>query len=159
MEEYEYSFIVKDIKPYINYFEKNNYKKIKEVEQYRKVYENIHNKNIISRITTEDNITVIDFKNTSNKNNDLNISSESKSLEINEGNKEFFNSMLETLDFKQTADNHRIRYIYQKDNVIIEIDNYISPKMYVVAIEGERNKVDKVFKELESINIKYKVIR
>ena len=157
MEEYEYSYVVNDIKPYIDYCKENKYEKINEVNQHKKVYENIHNKNIISRITTEDNISVIDFKNTSNKNHDLNISNESKSLEINENNKEFFNSMLEILDFKQTADNHRIRYIYQKGKVKFEIDNYTSPKMYVVAIEGERKEVDKIFKELETINNLYKI--
>ena len=157
MEEYEYSYNVTDIKPYIEYCEQNGYKKIGEIAQHRKVYENLHNRNIISRITTKDDVTVIDFKNTSEKRKNLNISSESKSLVIDNSNKEFFDSMLTTLDFEQSADNYRVRYVYQKGNVKFEIDNYTSPKMYVIGIEGERKAVDKVFEELEEINSKYKI--
>lgn len=51
MEEYEYSFKVKSIKPYINYCEENGYKKESEVIQNRIVYVNEYNPNIISRIT------------------------------------------------------------------------------------------------------------
>ncbi len=151
MEEYEYSFIVKDIKPYIDYCVENKYRKIKEIKQHRKVFENIHNRKIISRITTENDITIIDFKNTSKNENNLNISNESKSLRINKNNEEFFNSLLNTLDFEQSADNYRIRYIYKKGNVTFEIDDYTSPKMYVVAVEGEKNEVDKVYEELKRL--------
>ena len=49
MEEYEYSFKVDSIKPYIDYCEKNSYKKSINV-QNRIVYENIHNRNIIAVI-------------------------------------------------------------------------------------------------------------
>ena len=156
MEEYEYSYKVKDIKPYIDFCIENKYIKIKEVSQHRKVFENIYNKDIISRITSEDDISVIDFKNISDKNNDLNISNESKSLILDESNKEFFDSMLNTLGFKECADNYRTRYIYKKDNVKFEIDDYSSPNMYVVGIEGEREVVDKVFEELKEINNLYK---
>ena len=157
MEEYEYSFNVSDIKPYIEFCKKNKYKKVKEIKQHRKVYENKHNRNIISRITTENDITVIDFKNTNKSYNNLNISNESKSLKINKTNAEFFDSILNILDFEQSADNYRIRYIYKKDNVTFEIDDYSSPKMFVVAVEGERNEVDKVYNELKAINKKYKI--
>ena len=44
MEEYEYSYYVKDINPYIEFCEKNNYKKISEVSQHRKVFENQYNR-------------------------------------------------------------------------------------------------------------------
>ena len=156
MEEYEYSYKVKDIKPYIDFCIENKYIKIKEVIQHRKVYENTYNKDIISRITMEDGVSRIDFKNISNKNNDLNISNESKSLIIDESNKDFFVSMLNTLGFIECADNYRTRYIYKKDNVKFEIDDYSSPNMYVVGIEGERKEVDKVFNELKDINNLYK---
>lgn len=42
MEEYEYSFKVSSIKPYIEYCENNNYEKVSEVTQNRVVYENKH---------------------------------------------------------------------------------------------------------------------
>ena len=58
MEEYEYSFKVSSIKPYIEYCEKNDYKKESEILENRKVYENKYNPNIIARITK----TVIGLK-------------------------------------------------------------------------------------------------
>ena len=51
MEEYEYSFKVATIKPYIEYCENNGYEKISEVTQNRIVYENKHSEHIIARIT------------------------------------------------------------------------------------------------------------
>ena len=158
MEEYEYSYYVKDINPYIEFCEKNNYKKICEVSQHRKVFENQYNRDIISRITTENDITVIDFKNVNNKKNELNISNESKTLKVDENNEAFINSMLTTLGFELCADNYRIRYVYKKENVKFEIDKYTSPEeYYVVGVEGDRLEVDKVFKELEDINNEYKI--
>ena len=157
MEEYEYSYNVTDIKPYIDFCEKNNYKKISETSQRRRVFENIHNRSIISRLTTKDDETVIDFKNTNVSNNNLKISTESKSMIVDDSNKDFFDSLLTTLDFEQSADNYRIRYVYKKGKVKFEIDNYTSPKMYVLAVEGERTAVDKVIEELKELNDKYKI--
>ena len=52
MEEYEYSFKVKSIKPYVEYCEKNNYKLEDITKQNRIVYENRYSEDIIARITT-----------------------------------------------------------------------------------------------------------
>ena len=45
----------------------------------------------------------------------------------------------------------RKRYVYEKDNVKFEFDEYIEPVMNVIAIEGLKENVDKVYKELEKI--------
>ena len=73
MEEYEYSFNVLDIQPYLNYCKQNGYilKSIKK--QNRRVYECVGSRGKIARITTTlDDMgnaeTVLDFKNvTKNK--------------------------------------------------------------------------------------------
>ena len=57
--------------------------------------------------------------------------------------------MLEVLGFYENANNTRIRYVYKKDNVIFELDDYIIPEMKVVAIEGSKEEVDKVYSEIK----------
>ena len=155
MEEYEYSFKVSNFKPYIEYCENNGYEKIGKITQNRIVYENKHSEHIIARITTKiiddkKNI-VFDCKNINKKDRDLKISSESVPIEITGGNEKSIYSLLEVLDFYEAAKNCRTRYIYNKNGVTFEIDDYIEPKMQVVGIEGEKSKVDKVYNELKNL--------
>ena len=54
------------------------------------------------------------------------------------------------LEYKKDIELSRIRMVYKKDNVIFEIDSYNSPEiMYVVAVEGDKEEVDKVYKEIK----------
>lgn len=70
----------------------------------------------------------------------------------------FVLSVLDVLNFKLVADNFRTRYVYIKDDIMFEIDDYISPKMKVVAIEGEKNKVEKLCNnELKPIIDEFKI--
>lgn len=155
MQEYEYSFKVESIKPYIDYCEKNNYNKVSETYQNRVVYASKHTDKIIARITTneEDGVkqTILDFKNVREGSNDLKVSNESIPIIVTDSNKKELDSMLEVLDFYINADNTRTRYVYEKDGVIFEIDDYIEPKMQVVAIEGIKDKVDKIYNEIQNI--------
>ena len=63
------------------------------------------------------------------------------------------NTVLKILEFlKYNKDNvlDRERIVYQKGEVTFELDTYSEPrKSYVVAIEGEKEEVDKVYKELK----------
>ena len=149
MQEYEYSLKVKSIKPFIHFCEDNNYKLISKCNENRKVYENRVNRNVIARITrTSENgneKTLFDFKNIGKSDSNLKVSSESKALVVTEENIATILSMLETLDFYQSADNYRARYTYENDGVKFEIDDYSSPKMQIVGIEGEKEKVDAVY--------------
>ena len=155
MEEYEYSFKVSSIKPFINYCERNDYEKGNIEKQHRIVYENKYSKDIIARITTNQigkkKQTVFDCKNVGERNKELKISSESIPMMITNKNKKEIESVLEVLNFYIAADLYRTRYIYIKDGVKFEIDEYISPEMKVVAIEGNRKSVDKIYKEIESL--------
>ena len=152
MKEYEYTIKVKDLKPFIDFCKKNNYKLISVEKQNRKVYENNSNSKIIARITSSEVNgeikNIFDIKNVGEKSENLKISNESLPLEITPENKSIIESMLSVLEFNLAADNKRIRYVYQKDDITFEIDDYTSPKAHVVAIEGKKESVDAVYEEI-----------
>lgn len=152
MKEYEYSFKVESIKPYLEYCIENNYKKESEVKQNRIVYENKHTNDIIARITKKivDNkeTSTFDIKNVGVRDKNLKDSTESIPLLLTDENKNIIESIIKTLDFYEAANNYRTRYVYKKNGVKFEIDNYIQPKMQVVGIEGNKNEVDKIYNEL-----------
>ena len=103
MKEYEYSFKVESIQPYIKYCEDNKYKKKSVIKQNRIVFENKNNNHIIARITTEiqddSEISLLDFKNVKNSNENLKISNESIPLKITKENKDAILSTLNVLEF------------------------------------------------------------
>ena len=153
MEEYEYSFNVLDIQPYLNYCKQNGYilKSIKK--QNRKVYECVESRSKIARITIIwDDMgnaeTVLDFKNVTKNKDDLKVSNESQTLKVTDENRDAILSILETLNFKQSADNTRTRYVYVSNDIKFEIDDYLSPNKPVVALEGKKSIVDKAYLEI-----------
>lgn len=152
MQEYEYSFKVESVEPYIDYCIENGYTKIKESIQNRIVYQSLNNEHLIARITStvvnDENEEILDFKNFSEKHKELQVSDESIPFIVNDDNRATIMSMLEVLDFEESADNTRKRVVYQNDDVIFEIDEYITPKMNVVAIEGNKEKVDLIYEEV-----------
>lgn len=154
MKEYEYTFKVDDVLPYIQYCEDNGFKKKCVTKQNRKVFENQNAKHIIARITTtiqdgEENI-VLDFKNVGNKSKHFKISEESLPLTIKKDDIKIVLSMLEVVDFTLSADNHRTRYEYIKDDIKFEIDDYTIPPMKIVAIEGKEEKVEEIVNNLQN---------
>ena len=72
-------------------------------------------------------------------------------MEFTESNEKSIYSMLEVLDFYEATKNYRTRYVYKKNDVTFEIDDYTEPKMQVIGIEGEKTKVDKVYEELKKL--------
>ena len=150
--EYERSFKVASVKPYIEYCEENGFVLEEIVEQNRVVFENKFSNNIIARITTETKdgvaVTVFDCKNVGKRESNLKVSSESIPLVVTNENKEKIFSILETLDFFEAANNLRKRYVYSKGNVKFEIDEYIRPQTNVIAIEGEQNLVEDIYAQL-----------
>ena len=148
MEEYEYNFKVQSIEPFINFCKQNGYKEKQISTQNRVVYENKNKKTMLARITTDiknnKKTTVLDFKNVDNKNINFKISNESLPIKVTSKNKKAIMSILQTLEFEEVANNFRTRYVYEKNNVEFEIDDYTRPQMKIVAIEGDRNEVEKV---------------
>lgn len=151
MEEYEYSFKVTDINPYIKYCENNNFEKLEESSQIRILYRNINK--IMARITTTEKNgnkrVVLDFKDDNQSNDRLKVSKETLPLDINDDNSEAIDSILDMLEYKKDKTLIRKRIVYCKDGVTFELDSYSSPQaMFVVGIEGEKTKVDLVYNEL-----------
>ena len=152
-EEYEYSFKVKDIEPFINYCLENNYEFKYEYKQIRTLYKN--GGKVMARITkdiySDKEVEVLNFKDDNLGNSVLNVCRESKDLIINDENRDFVKSLLEILELNKTKELIRKRYVYKKNNVIFELDRYTSPIMNVVAIEGKKEEVDNVYNELRKI--------
>lgn len=155
MKEYEYSFKVKSIEPYIEYCKEHNYEEISITTQNRKVYENKNSDHIIARLTTEEKNGVkeiiFDCKNVGKKDKNLNISNESLPMLVTSDNLKIIDSILNILEFYEVANNFRTRYVYKKNGVKFEIDDYTSPKMQVIAIEGDEDEVECVYKEIKSL--------
>lgn len=151
MLEYEYSFVVKDIRPYIEYCENEGYSKISENTQIRELF--ISPNKILARITkniteNEDKI-VLDFKDDNDSEDILKSSKESLPLQINESDRETVNSILDILGYKKNKYLERKRIVYKKGKVKFEIDEYFAPEtMYVIGIEGEKILVDEIYKSL-----------
>lgn len=95
-------------------------------------------------------MTVWDFKKVWKNDNLLKVSKESEAMVLDELGIKIARSMLEVMDFEQSADNLRTRYVYEKNDVKFEIDDYIRPQMKIVAIEGDKAQVDKVYQMLVS---------
>ena len=152
--EYEYSFKVNSLDKYINYCKKNNYELVEETNQTRILYKN--NNGTIARVTTKENNniknTYLDFKDDNNSDEILKVSRETIPLEVTDENKKAINSILDMLGYQKEKTLIRNRVVYKKDDVTFEIDDYIEPKMKVVAIEGIKEEVDKVYQFLKNIN-------
>lgn len=150
MVEYEYSYKVKNIVPFLNYCEENGYIKKKENMQTRVLFTN--GRGMLAKMTTtfQDGKEVVDFnlKDEGNLEQTLNLCRESPKLIVSDTNREFVYSMLDMLEFKKFKELKRKRYVYVKENVKFEIDDYINPVMKVLAIEGEKEEVDKVYRVL-----------
>lgn len=148
--EYEYSFKVENIDKYNDYCSNNDYKLIDKVKQTRTLYRNSNKTMARITINEYDNNTkmFLDFKEDNLNDDILKMRKESLPLEFTDI--ESINSILEFLDYKKDITLIRTRIIYEKSNVKFEIDEYESPEIYnVVAIEGEKEEVDKVYNELE----------
>ncbi len=155
MKEYEWSFKVKSISPFLEYCRKNGYKEFEPVSQNRVVYHNQNNSHIIARLTTDkvgtQEKTEFDFKNISHKNENLKVSDETIPLKVTKSNLKAIQSILDVLGFYVAADNYRTRYVFKKGSVKFEIDDYSKPtKNCVFAIEGEESAVEKAKKDILS---------
>ena len=149
-KEYEYSAKVKDIEPFINYCKENNYELINKTAQKRVLYRN--NNKILARVTTikegESKNIFLDFKDENESDDVLKISRESGKINVTD-NMDFVNAVFPMLEFDFYKELDRVRYVYVKNNVVFEIDEYVKPEMKVVGIEGNKEEVDKIYKVLE----------
>lgn len=155
--EYEYSFKVTDLKPFIKFIEDNKFIKIDENYQSRTLYKK--EDKTMARITvsgknSEESKIIFDFKDDEDSDNLLKERRETLPLEIT--NIEIAKSIIEFLGYKENKTLIRKRQIFKKEDVEFELDEYESPeKMLVVAIEGNKDKVDEIYHEMETNLIEY----
>lgn len=154
MKEYEYSFKVKDVNPYIEYCKNNDFEEIFKNDQIRDWYQNdssINARVTINKINGEDEI-IVDFKEEDKSDEILKETRESLPLKV-ENNIDAINSILDILGYKIDVQVARIRRVYKKGNVKFEIDEYTKPEiMNVVAIEGEKEIVDDIYESIKNLN-------
>lgn len=148
MYEYEYSKEVNDLKEYIDYCENNGFILESKVRQKRIIY---RNNGIMARITVNDIdgkvIKELDFKEDKIRENELVVRKESLPITFTDDKIVF--SILDILGYVEDNTLIRTRYNYVKDDVKFELDEYESPtKKYVAAIEGNNQKVDAIWNEI-----------
>lgn len=150
-EEYEYSFKVKSLEPYISYLEEKGYILESTENQVRTLYKN--NSGIMARITNKNGIEELDFKNDNDSEDILKVSKETIPLVLNESNKGAILSILDILDYKESIKLVRTRYVYIKDDIKFEIDDYTSPEIIkVVAVEGKKKQVDLEYEIIKNLD-------
>lgn len=154
--EQEYSFKVIDIKPFLKYCKDNDFKKIEKTEQLRILYKK--SDKTMLRLTIKKCgrkiVKEMDFKQ-DKLSSDVFIERK-ESLPIIYNDDEAIYSIIDFLGYKKNIELKRTRYVYEKKDVKVEIDEYISPdKMFVVAIEGNTKNSNKVYNELKGKYYKY----
>ena len=152
MKEYEYSFEVKTLQPFIEYCEKNDYTFVEKNKQSRIIYRN-ENKTM-ARLTIKEKDDKIkkelDFKDDMLSDSVVIERRESSAIEYTDD--QAVESILDFLHYKKDNTLIRTRYVYEKDGVKFEMDEYEQPRVTaVVACEGEKEKVDAVYEEIKNL--------
>ncbi len=156
MIEYEYSFKVKSLKPYIEYCEKNNYELKSDTKQIGRVLK--ADNNTVARIKIDlpkkgTPRKVVDFKDADDSKNLVKARRESLPLAFED--EEAVESILEFLGYNKKDGSYiRRRRVFVKGNVTFEMDYYVKSRNKVMAIEGEKTEVDKVYQEIKHIELK-----
>lgn len=150
--EYEYSFKVDSLDEYKEYCEENGYEKRLEYDQVRELFTS--DNKVLARITTaktgENTDVFLDFKDDDDSDKVYKESRETIPLKVTDENRGAIDSILNILGYKKKKHLVRTRYIYKKGRVKFEMDDYREPEiMHVVAIEGDRDEVTKVYNEIK----------
>lgn len=150
--EYEYSFKVDSLDEYKKYCEENGYEKRLEYDQVRELFTS--DNKVLARITTtktdENTDVFLDFKDDDDSDKVYKESRETIPLKVTDENRGAMDSILNILGYKKKKHLVRKRYIYKKGKVKFEMDDYTKPEiMHVVAIEGDKDEVTKVYNEIK----------
>ena len=112
------------------------------------------NNKVLARITTtktdENTDVFLDFKDDDDSDKVYKESRETIPLKVTDENRGAMDSILNILGYKKKKHLVRKRYIYKKGKVKFEMDDYTKPEiMHVVAIEGDKDEVTKVYNEIK----------
>ena len=123
MTEYEYSFNVKNLTPFIDYCKANGFDFIEETNQSRTIYRNPNKTMARIAIKEKNNVSkkLLDFKD--DKMSDEVLIERRESLPIEFTNEETVESILDFLQYKKDNTLIRKRYVYEKGNVKFVILN------------------------------------
>ena len=149
MIENEYSKKVDNLNDYIEYCKRNGFILDSKINQTRVLYR--HSNKTLARITIN-NINnslkkYLDFKEDKLTSDELISRKESKMIEFTDD--EAVYSILDFLGYKKDNTLERVRYVYKKEDIVFELDEYIKPnKSCVVSLEGEKDKISKIWEEL-----------
>lgn len=151
--EYEYTFKVSSLKPFFEYCQKNGFIFIDKFQQTRTIYRN-KNKTM-ARITVSENLNGVtkelDFKEDNLVENAI-VKKLRESLPLKYESDDSIFSILEFLQYKKDNTMIRNRYIYEKQNVKFELDEYKYPEQsLIVAIEGKQDVVDEIYIEVKDL--------
>lgn len=150
--EYEYSYKVSLLDPYIDIIKKEN----KFISRNKEIITIYRKKGYIARISIINDEIYLDFKEDKLLKSDLIERKESKKVKID--SLENCESILNILDFKKSNILKRYRTIYESNNIKFEIDEYIEPeKSYVFSFEGNKNICDLYHSKFIDLNKKYKL--
>ncbi len=84
------------------------------------------------------------------------VKNRKESLSLNFEDEDAVMSILEFLGYTEPNGAYtRQRIVYEKDKVKFEMDYYFESQNKVMAIEGGKEQVDKVFEEIKEIELKY----
>ena len=152
MKEYEYSFEVNDLRPYIEYCSDNGYELVNSNKQQRIIYR--HANGTMARVTIIDKAGKVtrelDFKESILSTSVLHERKES--LTINFDDEKAIKSMLDFLGYKRDNSLIRTRAVFKKGKVKIELDDYEFPrKAFIVAVEGAKEQTDLVYNEIRKL--------
>lgn len=152
MKEYEYTFSVKDWTPYVEYCNKQGYTLISNTNQTRMIFRDADN--TMGRITIDqsgDSIKkTLDFK--ENKRTKSILAEREESLPLVFEDETAVRSILAFLGYQEKDKVVRQRMTFEKNNVKFELDHYSIPRdTFVIAIEGEKEQVDKVYQEVTEL--------
>ena len=150
--EYEYSFKVDSLDEYKKYCEENGYEKRLEYDQVRELFTS--DNKVLARITTtktgENTDVFLDFKDDDDSDKVYKESRETIPLRVTDENRGAIDTILNILGYKKKKHLVRKRYVYKKGKVKFEMDDYTKPEiMHVVAIEGDKDEVTKVYNEIK----------
>lgn len=154
LKEYEYSFEVKDLQPFINFCKNNDYEFVEEHKQQRTIFRD-KDRTYMARITVNEKNGVItkelDFKEDKLIEGQI-LGERKESLPLKYTDDNVINSILEFLNLTEDNTLIRTRYVYKLGNVKFELDAYTVPrKTFVVGIEGEKIAVDNVYEKVKDL--------
>lgn len=148
--EYEYSFMVQSLEPFIRYCEEHQDQKVEESRQVRILYKK--EDQTMARVTIKEVDGKIekflDFK--QDLLSETPLTKRKESLPLPFESMDVVQSVIAFLGYQKSKVLTRTRIVYLRGDVTFELDSYDDKTLgYVVAIEGKKEAVDEVYEDVK----------